>query len=89
MAVILELKFVDFARETVNLSEIWIVFIFDCFNVSFFTKGNESRKYFFFCLRIAKLMISKWRSVSILAVNVIIVSINIFLLMKFVSTIKD
>ena len=39
VAVALELKFGDSARETMDC-------FFDCFNVSSFTKGKESRKCF-------------------------------------------
>ena len=45
MAVGLELKFGDFARETIKFIRNMDRF-FDCFNVSSFTKGKESRKCF-------------------------------------------
>ena len=45
MAVALELKFGDSARETIKFVRNMDHF-FDCFNVSSFTKGKESRKCF-------------------------------------------
>ena len=44
MAVALELKFGDSACETINVRNM--DHFFDCFKVSSFTKGKESRKCF-------------------------------------------